>query len=81
MSECNHGNFTVWEIAGRCNNCKSIFDITKFFGSVIDETNKENASLKQRVSELEEALKEIENLPWGWDGDCGAQNIINRVFD
>jgi hypothetical protein len=37
--------------------------------------------LEARVSELEEALKEIGRLPWGWDGGRGAYHIINRVFD
>ena len=34
-----------------------------------------------RIKELEEALKEIRAISWGWDGDCGAVDIIDRVIE
>lgn len=44
---------------------------------IIDERD----NLRDRVKELEIALKNIESIKWGYDGDCGAQAIINTVID
>ena len=35
----------------------------------------------ERIKGLEEALRKIEGIKWGYDGDCGAQAIIDSVFD
>ena len=37
--------------------------------------------LKDKVKELESALKEIYSINWGYDGDCGATRIIDNVLD
>lgn len=34
-----------------------------------------------RINQLETALKQIEAIKWGYDGDCGAQRIIDSVLD
>ncbi len=34
-----------------------------------------------RINRLEGALRAIEAISWGYDGDCGAQRIIDRVLD
>ncbi len=33
-----------------------------------------------RIAELEEALAKIDNISWGYDGDCGAQVIVDSVL-
>lgn len=37
-------------------------------------------SLQSRVKELEEALRKITQIHWGYDGDCGAVRIAEDVL-
>lgn len=34
-----------------------------------------------RIEALEKALRDIENLHYGWDGDCGAVKIASEALD
>lgn len=34
-----------------------------------------------RIHQLETALRQIQAIQWGYDGDCGAQRIIDSVLD
>lgn len=35
----------------------------------------------ERIAALENALKRIGDISWGYGGDCGAQAIIDSVLD
>jgi len=35
----------------------------------------------KRIEILEDALRRIGSIDWGYDGDCGAQTIIDSVLD
>ena len=34
----------------------------------------------ERLEQLEKALRDIENLHYGWDGDCGAVKIASEAL-
>lgn len=34
-----------------------------------------------RINQLETALRQIQAIQWGYEGDCGAQRIIDSVLD
>lgn len=38
------------------------------------------AEAAERLEELEKALRDIENLHYGWDGDCGAVKIASEAL-
>ena len=40
----------------------------------------ENAQLRAALVEAEKALKDIGNILWGWDGDCGAERIADQAL-
>ena len=38
------------------------------------------AEAAERLEQLENALRDIENLRYGWEGDCGAVKIASEAL-
>lgn len=61
------------------------------YKALVSEQDKEIAKLKAEIERKDEALQEIavkaliiQNLPYGWDGDCGKKRqaeIIEYLSD
>lgn len=48
--------------------------------AVIKIRQEQLAQYAAALETAEEALKEIGNIRWGWDGDCGAERIADQAL-
>jgi len=60
---------------------EDLLEAVKDSNSQLSKSTEVVSLLKDKVKDLESALKEIHSINWGYDGDCGATRIIDNVLD
>jgi hypothetical protein len=46
-----------------------------------DENERSVASAGSVTAGIRKCIAAYEQIPWGWDGDCGANDIISRIAE